>query len=133
LVKRFEGSGAITEKVNDPTLFANKLINEGPLAQAMSVMDDRDDYKGSAIVGTIRLGALQSDLHQIAVRAAMMKGVIDTDYPDKTLFDVYGVKIDLKALQPNGPAIMNLFSANEIDIGVLGLPPVVSRVANERW
>ena len=130
LVERFEDSGAITETVSNPTAFANKLINEGPLNAAKAVTDV-DDYKNPAkAVGTIRLGALANDLHQIAVRAAMMKGTIDTDQPNKSLFDIYGVNIDLKALQQNGPGVMNLFALNEIDIGVLGLPPTVIRVAN---
>ena len=130
LVERFEDSGAITNTVSDPAAFANKLIDKNPLTDAKAITAVSEYKDPAKALGTIRLGALANDLHQIAIRAAMMKGAIDTDQPNKSLFDIYGVNIDLKALQPNGPGVMNLFAMNEIDIGVLGLPPVVIRVAN---
>ena len=126
LIDRFYNSGSINKMPDDPTAFADKLINYNYLQNAKS-NTIVSAAVGTNPVGSIRMAILDSDLHQIAVRAAMEPGLI---YSSGSVFDAYGVSIDLKALQPNGPAIMNLFAMGEIDIGVLGLPPVVARAAN---
>jgi len=139
LITKFHNSGNIVEKVNDPVMFADKLINYDMLSDTKSKWDGTEMegifYDPSQLsFGTVRLGALQNDLHQIAIRVAMDKNLfhsLNPGFPANTsLFDAYGVNISLAALQPNGPGVMNLFATNSIDIGVLGLPPVVIRTAN---
>ena len=128
LIDRFYNSGSINKRLNDPTAFANKLINYDHLQKAIANPGGFTGAIGTSQIGpSVRIAVLDSDLHQIAVRAAMDPGLI---YSSGSVFDAYGVNIDLKALQPNGPAVMNLFAMGEIDIGVLGLPPVVARTAN---
>jgi len=139
LINRFYNSGAIMNKMDDPLTFADKLINYDFLSNALDDWDSaamKGAYydPGQASFGTVRMAVLQLDLHQIAVRVAMEKNLfseLDAAFPPNTsLFDAYGVNISLAALQPNGPGVMNLFAAGEIDIGVLGLPPIVIRTAN---
>lgn len=139
LINRFYDSGAIVTKLHDPVTFADKLINYDMLSDALdgwSSTTKQGIYydPNQSSFGTLRLAVLQLDLHQIALRVAMDKDLfsgLDPSFPAGTsLFDAYGVNISLAALQPNGPGVMNLFAAGEIDIGVLGLPPIAIRTVN---
>ncbi|MDR0335121.1 MAG: ABC transporter substrate-binding protein [Methanomassiliicoccaceae archaeon] len=129
LISRFANSGSITKPVNDPAAFAGMLINDGFLNDVTDSMASlREEYRNTSGAGTIRLGVLANDLHQIAVRAAWG---YDITGDGKTLFEVYGLNVVQGGdFQTGGGGVMNLFAGNAIDIGVLGLPPTVIRSAN---
>ena len=128
LIVRFSNSGSITKKVSDPAAYAEMLVN-GTFVD--TIMSDRAAlealYKNTAVAGTIRLGVLANDLHQIAVRVAWGYDIGD----GMPLFEAYGLNVVKGGdFQQGGGGIMNLFAGNAIDIGVLGLPPTVIRSAN---
>ncbi|MDR0198553.1 MAG: ABC transporter substrate-binding protein [Methanomassiliicoccaceae archaeon] len=129
LIVRFANSGSITKQVNDPAAYADKLINTAVLNDIMGNLEDlKDKFRGTTGAGTIRLGVLANDLHQVAVRAAWG---YDLTGDGMTLFELYGLNVVQGGdFQQGGGGVMNLFAQNVIDIGVLGLPPTVIRSAN---
>jgi NitT/TauT family transport system substrate-binding protein len=73
----------------------------------------------------LRLGFLAGDLHQFARVVAMNSTV----FGGKTLFEKYGLNVESAnpAGYTNGPAVMDAFAANVIDMGYLGSPPAIQK------
>jgi hypothetical protein len=130
LITRFENSGSIIYHISDTGAYAEKLVNYDILGDiVLNRTELTDQYKGSTVSSTpIRLGVLANDLHQIAVRLAMVPGIADTG--SDSFFEMYGVSIAMETPVAAGGAVMGLFASNAIDIGVLGLPPTVIRSVN---
>jgi len=129
LIVRFQNSGSITKTVADPAAFADKLIRDDLLNGILDDMTSlKDQFRNTPEAGTIRLGVLANDLHQLAIRAAWG---YDITGEGMTLFEIYGVNVVKGGdFQTGGGGIMNLFAAGAIDMGVLGMPPTVIRSAN---
>jgi len=68
----------------------------------------------------LRLGYLVGDLHHLPALVAL----------DKDLFGQAGLKVEVAGVFPAGPEEMAAFKAGELDIGYVGIAPVVSAVAN---
>jgi len=87
--------------------------------------------KTDTIVGTVRLGFLQGDLHQfarvVATNVTMWDG---TSYEGKNLFTQWGVQITSPAPYANGAAVMLAFDTDVIDVGYLGSPPAIIKHLN---
>lgn len=69
----------------------------------------------------VRLGYLQSDLHELACFVAL----------EKKYFDQEGVKIEIGGIFRAGPEEMSAFAAGSLDVGYLGAAPVTVAVANK--
>jgi len=69
----------------------------------------------------VRLGYLQSDLHQLAVFVALEKG----------LFQQEGIDITIGGIFKAGPEEMTAFASGELDIGYVGEAPATVAVANK--
>lgn len=68
----------------------------------------------------VRLGYLQSDLHQLACFVALEKGYYAQE----------GVKVEIGGIFRAGPEEMSAFSAKDLDIGYVGAAPATVAVAN---
>ncbi|MCL2786389.1 MAG: ABC transporter substrate-binding protein [Methanomassiliicoccaceae archaeon] len=130
LITRFENSGSIIYHIPDTSAYANMLVNYEMMDSIVSDHDKLvDQYKYSAMSDkAVRLGVLANDLHQIAVRLAMVPGIAYAG--SLSFFGMYGVPIAMEDPVNAGGAVMNLFALDAIDIGVLGLPPTVIRSVN---
>ena len=102
------------------TEFANAITNTSYLAMAS------DMQPSATILGNVRLGYLNGDLHQFARVVAMNT----TLWGGKTLFQDYGVNVTSPAPYANGGAVMDGFAANSIDMGYLGCPPAILKRIN---
>lgn len=69
----------------------------------------------------VRLGYLQSDLHQLAVFVALEKG----------FFQKEGLDITIGGIFKAGPEEMTAFASGELDIGYVGEAPATVAVANK--
>ena len=69
----------------------------------------------------VRIGYLQSDLHQLAVFVALEKG----------LFQQEGIDITIGGIFKAGPEEMTAFASGELDIGYVGEAPATVAVANK--
>ncbi|MDD1769713.1 MAG: ABC transporter substrate-binding protein [Methanomassiliicoccales archaeon] len=95
--------------------FINATVDTSYLTAAMSVTPS------ASILGTVRLGYLNGDLHQFARVVASNT----TIWGGQTLFEKYGVHITSPGPYANGPAVMGGFAAGVIDMGYLGAPPAI--------
>jgi len=68
----------------------------------------------------IRIGYLQSDLHQLAAFIAL----------DKGLFRDEGLEVEVAGVFKAGPEEMSAFAAGELDVGYVGAAPATTAVAN---
>lgn len=68
----------------------------------------------------IRMGYLQSDLHQLAAFVGLEKG----------LFKKHGVNIEVTGVFKAGPEEMSAFAAKGLDFGYVGAAPATVAVAN---
>lgn len=102
------------------TAFANAITNTSYLAMAPDIMPS------ATILGSVRLGYLNGDLHQFARLVAMNA----TLWGGKTLFEDYGVTVTSPAPYANGGAVMDGFAAGNIDMGYLGCPPAILKRIN---
>ncbi len=68
----------------------------------------------------IRLGYLQSDLHHLPAFVALEKGF----FRDENLL------VEVAGVFRAGPELMSAFAAKELDIGYVGLAPVITALAN---
>jgi NitT/TauT family transport system substrate-binding protein len=68
----------------------------------------------------IRLGYLQSDIHQLASWVALEKGY----------FREEGLKVEVAGIFKAGPEEMSAFAANALDVGYVGEAPSTTAVAN---
>ncbi|HTY47436.1 MAG TPA: ABC transporter substrate-binding protein [Methanomassiliicoccales archaeon] len=102
------------------TNFVNGITNTSYVSQAMDIAPS------ATILGTIRLGYLNGDLHQFARVVAMNT----TLWGGQTLFHKYGVAITSPAPMANGGAVMDAFAGGNIDMGYLGCPPAILRRIN---
>jgi NitT/TauT family transport system substrate-binding protein len=78
-----------------------------------------------AAAGGLRLGYIAKDLHQLALHVAVKEG-----YFEKAGL-VEGVNLSLRPY-PNGVAIMQAFSAGELDAAYLGAAPALLKSVNDR-
>lgn len=105
--------------------FVDTFVNDSYMETAATLS------KSDTIVGTVRLGFLQGDLHQfarvVATNVTMWDG---TAYEGKNLFTQWGVQITSPAPYANGPAVMLAFDTNVIDMGYLGSPPAIVKHLN---
>jgi NitT/TauT family transport system substrate-binding protein len=69
----------------------------------------------------IRLAYIQSDLHHLPAFVAI----------DKGFYKKEGVSVEVSGIFKAGPEMMSGFSAGSIDVGYVGLAPVVVAVANK--
>lgn len=102
--------------------FANTYVKGTYLNEAQSVSENE------TILGTVRLGYLIGDIHQIAQFVAKN----ETVFGNKSLFEKYGVNvIDAEgAPYSNGPSEMDSFASGYVDIGYLGGPPAILKHIN---
>ncbi len=82
-------------------------------------------FLGSASPGDckkkpIRIGYLQSDIHQLACWVALEKG----------LYKKNGVDVEVAGIFKAGPEEMSAFAAGALDIGYVGEAPATTAVAN---
>ena len=68
----------------------------------------------------VRLGYLQSDLHQLACFVAL----------DRGLFKKEGVQVEIGGIFRAGPEEMSAFAAGSLDAGYVGVAPATVAVAN---
>jgi len=68
----------------------------------------------------IRIGYLQSDIHQLACWVALEKG----------LYKKNGVEVEVAGIFKAGPEEMSAFAAGALDIGYVGEAPATTAVAN---
>jgi NitT/TauT family transport system substrate-binding protein len=68
----------------------------------------------------VRIGYLQSDIHQLACWVAMEKG----------LYQKNGVKAEVAGIFKAGPEEMSAFAAGALDMGYVGEAPATTAVAN---
>lgn len=68
----------------------------------------------------IRIGYLQSDLHQLAAFVALKKG----------FFEEEGLNVQVSGIFKAGPELMSAFAAGALDMGYVGAAPAVVAVAN---
>lgn len=68
----------------------------------------------------VRLGYLQSDLHQLACFIALDKGYYAQE----------GVKVKIGGIFKAGPEEMSAFAARDLDVGYVGAAPATVAVAN---
>ncbi len=68
----------------------------------------------------IRLGYLQSDLHQLAAFVALKKG----------FFEEEALNVKVGGIFKAGPELMSAFAAGALDMGYVGAAPAVVAVAN---
>ncbi|HXZ23777.1 MAG TPA: ABC transporter substrate-binding protein, partial [Methanomassiliicoccales archaeon] len=102
------------------TTFINGITNTSYLATAAGLSPS------DTILGTVRLGFLNGDLHQFARVVAMNA----TLWGGKDLFAVWGVHITSPSPFANGGAVMDAFAAKTIDMGYLGCPPAILKRIN---
>lgn len=102
------------------TAFANSITNTSYLAMAPDIQPS------ATILGSVRLGYLNGDLHQFARVVAMNTSL----WGGKTLFQDYGVNVSSPAPYINGGAVMDGFAAGNIDMGYLGCPPAILKRIN---
>jgi len=69
----------------------------------------------------IRIGYLQSDIHQLACLVALEKGI----------YGKHGVKVDVAGVFKAGPEEMSAFAAGALDMGYVGEAPATTAVANK--
>lgn len=87
--------------------------------------------KSETILGDVRLGFLQGDLHQFARVVASNVTMWDgTEWEGRSLFAQWGVNIIPQDPYPNGPAVMLAFDTDKIDMGYLGSPPAIIKHLN---
>jgi NitT/TauT family transport system substrate-binding protein len=84
------------------------------------VLDDISGGRVPKYEGTVRIGYLAADLHQLALFVAVKEG-----YLEET-----GMDFELKQYK-NGIAVMEAFKANEIDVAYLGGAPATLRRIND--
>jgi len=103
--------------------FADSYANETLLAEA------GDIEPSSTILGTVRLGYLVGDIHQMAQFVANDPRVLDGD---KSIFEKYGLEVAAAEGAPfsSGGAEMDAFVAGDVDIGYLGAPPAIVKHLN---
>ena len=68
----------------------------------------------------IRLGYIQSDLHHLPAFVAIEKG----------FFQQQGLDVEVAGAFRAGPELMSAFAASELDVGYVGLAPVITAAAN---
>jgi ABC-type nitrate/sulfonate/bicarbonate transport system substrate-binding protein len=102
------------------TAFANGITNTSYLAMASDIQPS------ATILGSVRLGYLNGDLHQFARVVAMNTSL----WGGKTLFQDYGVNVTSPAPYANGGAVMDGFASWNIDVGYLGCPPAILKRIN---
>lgn len=69
----------------------------------------------------IRIGYLQSDIHQLACLVALEKG----------LYRKHGVEVEVAGVFKAGPEEMSAFAAGALDMGYVGEAPATTAVANK--
>jgi NitT/TauT family transport system substrate-binding protein len=69
----------------------------------------------------IRIGYLQSDIHQLACWVALEKG----------LYQKHGVEVEVAGIFKAGPEEMSAFAAGALDMGYVGEAPATTAVANK--
>lgn len=106
--------------VND---FVNTYVNESLLQDAAEV------EPSTTIVGTVRLGYLVGDIHQLAQFVASDSRVLGGE---KSIFEKYGLDVIAAEGAPysSGGSEMDAFSAGKVDIGYLGAPPAIVKHLN---
>jgi NitT/TauT family transport system substrate-binding protein len=102
------------------TAFADAITNTSYLEMASSIQPS------ATILGSVRIGYLNGDLHQFARLVAMNASL----WGGKTLFQVYGVNTTSPAPYANGGGVMDGFAAGLIDVGYLGCPPTILKRIN---
>jgi NitT/TauT family transport system substrate-binding protein len=100
--------------------FVNDFVNATVVEKAMTVTPS------PTILGTVRLGYLNGDLHQFARVVAMNTSL----WGGVTAFEKYGVQVTSPAPYPNGPGVMDGFATDTIDAGYLGAPPAILKRLN---
>jgi NitT/TauT family transport system substrate-binding protein len=76
---------------------------------------------GNAADNPIRIGYLQSDIHQLACWVALEKG----------LYRKHGVEVEVAGIFKAGPEEMSAFAAGALDMGYVGEAPATTAVANK--
>lgn len=104
------------------TAFAGAITNTSYLAMASDIQPS------NTILGSVRIGYLNGDLHQFARVVAMNTSL----WGGKTLFQDYGVNVTSPGPYANGGAVMDAFAANTIDIGYLGCAPAILKDINAK-
>jgi NitT/TauT family transport system substrate-binding protein len=69
----------------------------------------------------IRIGYLQSDIHQLACHVALEKG----------MYQKHGVEVEVAGVFKAGPEEMSAFAADALDMGYVGEAPATTAVANK--
>ena len=102
--------------------FSDKYTDTSYLADAASV------GTSSTMVGSVRLGYLTGDLHQLAQYVARNT----TNFGGTSMFAKYGVNVSSATGAPysSGPTEMDNFANGNIDIGYLGAPPAILKHIN---
>jgi NitT/TauT family transport system substrate-binding protein len=102
--------------------FISDFVNTSAVTDAMAIQPSDTIVNPD---NPLRLGFLAGDLHQFARVVAMNSTV----FGGKTLFEKYGLNIQSAnpAGYANGPAVMDAFAANVIDMGYLGSPPAIQK------
>jgi len=105
------------------TDFVDSYVNESLLAEAADVQPS------DTILGTVRLGYLVGDIHELAQFVANDPRALDGE---KSMFEKYGLEVVIAEGAPfsSGGAEMDAFVAGKVDIGYLGAPPAIVKHLN---
>ncbi len=94
---------------------AQRFVNDGYLAQAMSYEKSASGYSKTSIT----VAVISGDIHQIAIHLGIEKG----------FFDEYGISVNTIAAA-NGAGVATSLQNGEASFGFLGAPPVTTTAIN---
>lgn len=102
------------------TDFIDAVTDTSVVAAAMNVQPSL------VILGSIKLGCIAGDLHQLAQVVARNA----TLFGGQSLFQKYGVNIESATSFANSASVMDAFATGSIDAGYLGVPAAILKRLN---
>lgn len=102
------------DKFSDGNKFAELIVDDTYMKEA-ATGNASTDGKDS-----VRVAAINGDIHQIAIHVAKEKGY----------FDKYGLTVNINNSPQNGGDVVTLLLSKDTDIGFLGAPPATLNAIN---
>jgi ABC-type nitrate/sulfonate/bicarbonate transport system substrate-binding protein len=113
LATNLKNLGLITSnKFNNADAFSKAFVNDTYMKKAVA-----NDY--TKTTATVRVAAINGDIHQIAIQVAMEKNYFDE-----------GLTVELNTTPAAGGAVATLLVSGDADIGFLGAPPATLTTIN---
>ncbi len=120
LEESLKAGGNITKDIksygfSDSTEFADAFVNDTFLKKAVSGSDVKLSVKK-----TVRVAAIEGDIHQIALHAAKELG----------FFDEYNVDVNIHSVAKGPTVALEVVQGKETDLGFAGAPPMTINTVN---